>query len=382
MNTYDIIVVGLGAMGGSAAYHCAKRGVSVLGLDANQPNHILGSSHGITRATRETYFESPEYVPLSQRSTELWRELEEESGTSLLTTNGAIYVAPPDHPMMKGVTSAADIHGLEIEHLSIDDLASRFSGFALPEDWAGIFEPNGGVLQAEACLRAHADLATRHGADLRFGCAVTGWKQNASGGVVVTTNEGEFEAKSVILTLGPWACDALRDLNLPITGRRIPIIHFNAIDPARYCSDDMSVYFWATPEGIYAGFPHFESEGVKIMRHDTGDVCTPETAKREVIEADIKEISDFANKYMPYANRSVRKSLIGLYTMTPDNHFIIDRHPGFQNVVYATGFSGHGFKFSPVIGEILADMILEGATKHPTRFLAASRFTDPLLKSA
>jgi sarcosine oxidase len=382
MKTYDIIVVGLGAMGGAAAYHCAKRGVRVLGLDANQPNHILGSSHGATRAIRETYFESPEYVPLSQRSAELWRELEQETGTPLLKTNGAVYVAPTDHPMMKGVTSAADIHGLEIEHLSFDNMASRFPGFTLPEDWAGIFEPNGGVLLAESCRQAHVDSALQLGTDLRFGCAVTGWRQNASGNVVVTTTDGEFEAGSAILTLGPWACDALAELNLPITGRRIPIIHFNAIDPSRYNPDDMSVYFWATPEGIYAGFPNLEGEGVKIMRHDVGDICTPETAIRDVTEADIKEISDFANKYMPYSNRSVRNSLIGLYTMTPDGHFIIDRHPGFQNVVYATGFSGHGFKFSPVIGEILADMILERETKHPTGFLSADRFTNPLVSPA
>lgn len=369
-------------MGGSAAYNCTKRGVSVLGLDANQPDHILGSSHGATRAIRETYFESPEYVPLSQRSAELWRELEEESGTPLLTTNGAIYVAPADHPMMEGVASAAEIHKLKIEHLSVDDMASRFSGFALPENWTGIYEPNGGVLQAETCRQVHIDLATNYGADLRFGCAVTGWKQNASGNVVVMTTDGEFEAKSAILTLGPWACDALRDLSLPITGRRIPIIHFDAIDPTRYNPDDMSVYFWATPEGVYAGFPHFEGEGVKIMRHDTGDICTPETARRDVTKADIKEISDFANKYMPYTNSCVRKSLVGLYTMTPDGHFIIDRHPRLQNVTYATGFSGHGFKFSPVIGEILADMVLEGVTKHPIKFLAADRFPDSLVKSA
>ncbi|MBT3556202.1 MAG: N-methyl-L-tryptophan oxidase [Rhodospirillales bacterium] len=382
MNTYDIIVVGLGVMGGSAAFNCAKRGVKVLGLDANHPNHILGSSHGATRAIRETYFESPEYVPLSQRSAELWRELEEESGQSLLTTNGAIYVAPKDHPMAKGVVSAADVHGLDIEHLSIDDMASRFPGFALPEDWAGIYESNGGVIQAEASRKAHVDMAVKHGADLRFGCAVTGWSQNSAGNVVVTTTDGEFEAASAILTLGPWACEALHELNLPLTGRRIPIIHFDAIDASRYNADDMSVYFWATPEGIYAGFPYFDGEGVKIMRHDAGDVCTPETARRDVTDFDITEISDFANKYMPYANRSVRNTLIGLYTMTPDGHFVIDRHPGFNKVAYATGFSGHGFKFAPVIGEILADMILDGATKHPTGFLTASRFADQQLKSA
>lgn len=382
MSTYDVIVVGLGVMGGSATYACAKRGAKVLGLEANQPNHILGSSHGATRAIRETYFESPEYVPLSQRSASLWRTLEDESGRSLLTTNGAIYVAPKDHPMAKGVASAASEHGLALEHLSGDEMAQRFPGFAVPENWAGLFEPNGGVIKAETARKTHLDLAVEHDAVLRFGCTVTGWSQNTTGNVVVTTTEGEFEAAAAILTMGPWACDALRDLNLPLTGRRIPIIHLDAIEPARYNSDDMSVYFWATPEGIYAGFPHFEGEGVKIMRHDTGDVCTPETARRDVTEFDIKEISNFANKYMPYAKRRVRNTLIGLYTMTPDGHFIIDQHPGFNNVAYATGFSGHGFKFAPVIGETLADMVLDGKTENPVKFLSADRFDDLQRKTA
>jgi sarcosine oxidase len=382
MGAYDVIVVGLGAMGSAAAYHCAKRGIRVLGLDANPPRHTLGSSHGATRAIRETYFESPEYVPLCQRSYELWRELEAESGSSLLKTNGAIYVGPSGHPMLQGVTSAAELHGLELDHLSSDEIASRFSGFALPEDWQGIFEPNGGVLQAEACLQAHTRLAIDNGADIRFELAVKSWTQNASGNVVVETAEGTFEADAAILTLGPWACDALHDLALPITGRRIPIIHFEAIDPARYDPDKMSVYFWATPEGVYAGFPHFPGEGVKVMRHDTGDVCTPETARRDVSEADIREVAGFADKYMPYANRRVRKSLVGLYTMTPDNHFIIDHHPGFRNVAYATGFSGHGFKFAPAVGEVLAEMVIDGATRHPTEFLKAARFEASISRSA
>ncbi len=382
MKSYDVIVIGLGAMGSSAAYHCAKRGVSVLGLDANHPHHTLGSSHGATRAIRETYFESPEYVPLCQRSYELWRQLEVDCGKSLLSTQGAVYVAPENHPLLKGVRLAADLHGLSIDCLSSDEMASRFSGFALPEDWAGIYEANGGVLQAEKCLQAQIDLANAHGAEIRYDCAVKSWRKNDAENVVVATTAGEFEANSAILTLGPWACNALQELKLPISGRRIPIIHFEPIDPARYDPATMSVYFWATPEGVYAGFPDFRDEGVKIMRHDVGDTCTPETARRNVSEADIREISNFTDKYMPYANRRVRKSLIGLYTMTPDNHFIIDHHPGFRSVAYATGFSGHGFKFAPVVGEILADMVLDGSTRHPTAFLKASRFSKSALRPA
>lgn len=381
MDTYDVIVIGLGAMGGAAAYHCAKRGVRVLGLDANPPHHTLGSSHGATRAIRETYFESPGYVPLAQRSFELWRELEAETGTSLLATGGAIYVGPEQHGMLKGVVAAADQHGLSIECLTRQATAERFPGFALPDGWEAVYEPRGGVLQSKHCLDSHIGLARRNGADIRFDCAARSWRQNPGGGVVVETDDGRFEAGAVILTLGPWACDTFRDLDLPLAGRRITVVHFEAGKPSLYDPTDMSVYFWATPEGVFAGFPHFEHEGVKIMRHDAGEVCTPSTVRREVSHADVGEVARFADKYMPHANRGVRKSLVCLYTMTPDNHFIIDRHPGFRNLAYAAGFSGHGFKFAPVVGEILADLVLENETSYPIDFLSADRFAVPRLAS-
>ena len=374
MHAYDIAVIGLGAMGGAAAYHCARRGQRVLGLDANPPYHTLGSSHGATRAIRETYFESPDYVPLARRSHALWRELETETGSSLLSTRGAVYVGPRGHGMLQGVRTAAQRHRLDLEPLSHDDMARRFPGFTLPQGWEGLFEPNGGVLAAEPCLQAHWDLARRHGADLRFGVAAVAWSQAADGSIVIETEAGDLKARGAIVTVGPWACDLLRALDLPLSGRRITVVHFDAADPSLYDASSMSVYFWATPEGIFAGFPHFDGEGVKIMRHDTGEICTPETARRTISRADVAEVAAFADKYMPYANGRVRKALIGLYTMTPDNHFVIDRHPGFRNLVYATGCSGHGFKFAPVVGEILADMVVDGRTRHAIDFLGADRF--------
>lgn len=374
MKSYDVFVIGLGVMGGAAAYHCAKRGARVLGLDANPPGHDLGSSHGATRAIRETYFEAPDYVPLAQRSFDLWRDLEVETGKDLLTTGGAVYVGPEQHPLLKGVAAAAERHSLKIESLTRQAVADRYPGFALPEGWAAVYEPRGGVLQAEACLQSHLDLARRAGAELRFGLAARYWRQGGSGEILVETEEGEFRAGAVILTLGPWACEALSELDLPLTARRITVVHFEAARPDYYDPAEMSVYFWATPEGVFAGFPHFEQEGVKIVRHDAGELCTPATVRREVSEADIDEVARFAKRYMPFANQGVRRALVCLYTMTPDNHFIIDRHPRFESLVYATGFSGHGFKFAPVIGESLADLALENRTSLPIGFLSAERF--------
>lgn len=374
VSAYDVVVIGLGAMGGAAAYHCARRGARVLGLDANSPGHALGSSHGATRAIRETYFEAPDYVPLVQRAYDLWAELEDETGQDLLSMSGAIYLGPEQHPLLNGVVTTAEKHDLPFERLSPKDMPKRFPGFALPAGWEAIFESRGGVLQAELCQAAHLDLARRHGADLRFDAPALSWDQQG-GAIVVETAEGRIEAGALILTLGPWSCEALGGLGLPLTGRRIPIVHFDPVDPAAYDPADFSVYFWATPEGVFAGFPHFENEGVKIMRHDTGDVCTPETARREITDADVDEVARWADTYMPQANGGVRDSLVCLYTMTPDNHFIIDRHPEIASLVYASGFSGHGYKFAPVVGEILADLTLERKTAHPIGFLAASRFS-------
>lgn len=373
MDTYDVIVIGLGAMGGAAAYHCARRGARVLGLDANAFGHKLGSSHGETRAIRETYFEAPDYVPLVQRAFDLWRGLERDSGVPLLSVKGAIYVGPAGHKLLEGVVSAAEAHRLGYERLSSRQANQRFPGFAVPEGWEAIYEGRGGVLRAQHCQRAHVDLARALGADLRFGEAARTWRR-VGGGYEVATDGDRHSAAKVILTLGPWACELLTDLGLPLTGRRIPVIHFEPMERSKYDAETMSVYFWATPEGVYAGFPHFDGEGIKITRHDRDDTCTPSTVRRDIDAADIDEVARFAGKYMPFANGGVSRSHVCLYTMTPDNHFVVDRHPEQPGFVYAAGFSGHGFKFAPVIGEVLADLALDGATAQPIGFLSASRF--------
>ncbi|MFQ5565292.1 MAG: N-methyl-L-tryptophan oxidase [Paracoccaceae bacterium] len=381
MPGYDVIVVGLGAMGGAAACHAAQRGARVLGLDANPEGHELGSSHGATRATRTAYFEAPDYVPLVQRATAHWQALEAETGQSLLTLSGALYLGPPGNGLTAGVIRAARQHGLLFDALAGAGFARRFPGFALPEGWEAVWEAGGGILRADACLRAHAELARRHGAELRFETPALSWRRDGDG-VAVETPEGTHRAAAMILTPGPWAPQALAELALPLTCRRIAVPHFNATDPGRYPASDFSVYFWMTPEGIYAGFPHLDGEGVKVMRHDKGEGGSPATVRREIDAEDTAQIARFLAKYMPGANGPVSRALTCLYTVTPDNHFILDHHPEIPALVYACGFCGHGFKFAPVIGEALTDLALDGATDLPVGFLAAGRFAAPAREPA
>ncbi len=373
MEQYDVVVVGLGVMGAAAAWSLTKRGVRVLGVDANAAGHALGSSHGKTRATRESYFESPEYVPLMKEAHALWRGLEAEAGDALLDMNGGAYFGPPDHPVLQGVKRAAAEHDLALEDMTPAEAMARHPGFVIPDGWQALIERSSGVLRAEACLAAFHDLARQGGAELRFGEAMRSWRA-AEDGVIVDIASGVVRAKSLILTLGPWAVEGLAEVKLPIHGRRVTVAHFDTRRPELYANNNLGVFFWSTPMGVYGGFQHIDGQGVKLLRHDDGGACTPDTVQRKVTDDDIRAFTDFSRIYLPDVGDRVLDAYTCIYTMTPDDHFIIDRHPASQNVVYATGFSGHGFKFAPVVGEILADLTQNGATDRDIEFLRADRF--------
>ncbi|MEX1158583.1 MAG: N-methyl-L-tryptophan oxidase [Thermomicrobiales bacterium] len=370
---YDVIVIGLGGMGSAAAAHLAKRGQRVLGLDLHERQHTHGSSHGVSRIIREAYFEAPEYVPLVQRAYTLWRELEKETGRFLLTITGGLNIGTPDSEFVSGSLASSAQHDLPHEYLNAAEVAERFPGFRLTDDLVAVYEPNAGYLKPEGCMLAHYHVAEKHGAELRFEEGVCEWSAS-DGGVRVKTAKRTYDAERLVIAAGPWAGQVMTDLGLPLSVRRIVNVHFRPEQPNLFRAKNFPVYLFQVPEGEYYGFPIFPGRGLKIGRHDIGEPTTPETIRREVDDSEIAMLREVLDRYLPGASGEVRETLTCMYTDTPDSHFIIDLHPEHPNVAIACGFSGHGFKFASAIGEVLADLAIDGETQHDIGFLSAGRF--------
>jgi sarcosine oxidase len=371
---YDVIVVGLGGMGSAAAYHLAARGVRVLGLDANPPGHDRGSSHGRSRIIREAYYQAPQYVPLVQHAYGLWRDLETTSGKSLLQITGGLTIGRPAERLVAGALASARQHVLPYEYLNPDQIAARFPGFRLSDELMAVYEPRAGLLDPEACVAAHLDLATQQGADLHFAEAVMEWRVEGEG-VCVETSQRTYAADRLVLTVGPWAEEFLAEIGLPLTVQRVVNVHFEPREPERFAVGRCPIHLWLVPEGQFYGTPALPGQGVKLGRHDDGEPCTPHTIRRDVGPEEVALLRQVLDTYMPGAAGPVKWSLTCMYTNTPDHHFVIDRHPDYERVVYACGFSGHGFKFSCAIGEVLADLATNRIPQHEIQFLSAARFS-------
>jgi len=367
-----VIVVGLGIMGSATAWALARRGVRVVGLEQYAPFHALGSSHGKTRIIREAYFESPEYVPLVQRAYELWDELGERTGRRLLRVTNGVSIGRLDSPFIVGARESAQRHGLAHELLDAQEARKRFPVLALPDDFVALIEGRAGILFAEECWRAFCEDAVRHGAELRFGVRVHGFAPDGEG-MTVETESGRLRADRVVVTAGPWSATLLADLGLPLEVRRVLVVHVQPDDPTRFRPEMLPIFIMDVPEGEYYGFPFLPDQGVKFGRHDDGEVCTPESVRRTVTDDEVRWMTGVLERYLPGAARQVLMTVTCLYTMTPDRHFVIDRHPEWPQVVFAAGFSGHGFKFASIMGEALADLALEGASRLPIGFLSFRR---------
>jgi sarcosine oxidase len=373
--SYEVIVLGLGAIGSATAAHLAERGVRVLGLDNYPPAHNFGSSHGGSRIIREAYFEAPDYVPLVQRAYDQWRQLEAASGRDLLQITGGLLFGLPDEHLVLGAQRSAEIHHLPYERLTPREVTLRFPGFALPEDMVAIYEPRAGILDPEGGVTAHLHVAAAFGADLHYQESVLRWSVDGAG-VRVETAAGSYSAAHLVIAAGPWTGQVLEDLHLPLVVQRIVNVYFEPERLDQFTSDRCPIYIFHAPEGWYYGFPYLEGQGLKAGRHDQGEVCTPQTIRRSVEEGEITMVRNALNHYMPGSAARALKAATCMYTMTPDEHFILDHHPAYPQVVFGAGFSGHGYKFAPVIGEILADLALEGSTSHEIAFLSLARFTQ------
>jgi sarcosine oxidase len=370
----DVIVIGLGGMGSAAAWQLARRGAKVLGLEQFRLVHDQGSSHGHTRIIRSAYFEHPAYVPLVRRAFEGWYELEQRQGVHLLTACPCLTLGPADGELVGGVRRSAAEHGLAVEDLSAREAARRFPAFRVPDRGVvGVLEQASGFLYVERCVRAMADEARRLGATLRDGEAVLGWQASGSG-VVVRTAVREYSAAKLVITAGPWAARLLGEHGADLRVMRQVALWFNAADLSLFRRDRFPLFIADTPGGYFYGFPALDGRGVKVACHYGSDeLAGPEQIQRTVTAADETPVRDFLRAYLPAADGPLGASSVCIYTLSPDRHFVIDRLPGAACVAVAAGFSGHGFKFAPVVGEVLADLVQSGRTAWPTELFRLGR---------
>jgi sarcosine oxidase len=371
---YDVIVIGLGGMGSAAAYHLARRGVNVLGLERFTPAHDRGSSHGGSRIIRQSYFEDPAYVPLLLRAYELWEELATDSEREVYRITGGLFIGPPDCLTVAGSQRAAQEWSLPHEMLDASEIQSRYPTFTPNAGDVALYEAKAGFARPEMTVQAHLDLAARAGATLRFGAEVLSW-QDGPRGVTVTTDAGTYSGGQVVICPGAWAPQLLAELGIPITIERQVLYWLDPVGgTAAFEQHPIFINENAKGMQIY-GFPAIDGPagGVKVAFFRKGQVCTPETIDRVVHPDEVDAMRDRVTELLPALSGDCVHSATCMYSNTPDEHFVIARHPDYANVTVACGFSGHGFKFVPVVGEILADLATTGTTAHPIGLFDARR---------
>ena len=364
MSQLDVIVVGLGAMGSAAAAHAAARGRRVLGIEQFQPAHDQGSSHGRSRVIRMAYFEHPAYVPLLRRSYELWRRLEVETGRDLLRITGGLMIGAPDSEVVAGSLRSAREHQLDHQVLDAAEIRRRFPAFTAQQGTVALHEPEAGVVFPEEAIRAHLDIAVDNGARLHFDERVDDWQVLPSGVIEVRTARGRYETERLVLSPGPWASRLFKIDWLPLAVEPQQLYWFlPAGGAAPFAPDRFPVYIWDLGDGVqFYGFPADRDGRVKVAFFRSK--IQGEAAIREALAPALPSL----------AKGTLVETVMCKYTLTPDHHFVIGRHPDHANVVIASPCSGHGYKFASVIGEILADLAIDDATRHPIALFAPERF--------
>lgn len=364
---FEVIVVGLGGMGSAAAAHASARGRRVLGLEQFQPAHDQGSSHGRSRVIRLAYFEHPAYVPLLRRAYELWRRLESATGRELLRITGGLMIGAPGSEVVSGSLRSAREHHLVHELLDAAELRRRFPSLTPTPGTVALYERDAGVVFPEEAIRAHLDVAVDNGAHLHFDERVEDWHVAASGTIQVRTSRATYDAARLILAPGSWASAVFKIDWLPLEVEPQQLHWFAPRGGAApFAPERFPIYIWDLGHGIqFYGFPADDDERVKVAFFRSK--IKGEEAMRAALRPCIPALGE---------GRLV-ETVHCKYTLTPDQHFVIGPHPEFANVTIASPCSGHGYKFASVIGEILADLAIDGATDHPIDLFDPQRFRDP-----
>ena len=370
--SFDCIVLGLGAMGSSTAYQLALKGKKVLGLEQFTCAHDRGSSHGETRLIRKAYFEHPDYVPLLERSYQLWKELELRSGKKLLHETGlVIFGEEKKSQVLQGVRLSSRQYGIPLEEWDYKTIQKRFPQANVSPAFIGLYESSGGYLEVENCVRVFCEQADQLGAELHFEEPVISW-QKTEYGFEVTTSKVTYYAQQLVITTGSWNGRLLKLANPFLKVHRAPL--FWCESQGKFKKEKgVPCFAFDVPEGFFYGFTESGGE-VKIALHQPlGLVEDPSREDRSVKPEEAKPVTDFVAKYLKDINPEPTRGVISFYTLSPDTHFILDAIPDCPGGFWAGGFSGHGFKFASLIGEVLSDWVIDGKTRSPVQFLAMER---------
>jgi sarcosine oxidase len=371
---YDAIVVGVGGMGSAATYHLAKRGLDVLGLERFDIPHTRGSSHGITRIIRKPQFEHPAYVPLVGRAYELWDALEERSGRELLHVTGGLDIGPPESHVFSGSVRSCEAHNIDHEILSAAEVRDRFPGYELPESHRAVYQSDGGFLVPEQCIIAHVEAAQQEGADVRAREPVSDFTQLADGGMGVSTQTDTYETDELVITAGAWARELLPELTDLAVPERQVLAWLQSTDPPLFEQENFPVFVHEADDGSYYGFPRYDVPGFKFGKFNhLEETAAPEEMEEPGAE-DEQLLRAYAERYFPAGAGPTMRLSTCMFTNTPDEHFILDTLPDRPQITVGAGFSGHGFKFASVIGEILADLAVGERPEHDIELFGLSRF--------
>ena len=361
---YDVIVVGVGGMGSSASFHLAQRGLRVLALEQFNIPHALGSSHGITRIIRLGYYEDPSYTPLVRRALELWKELQTHVDERLYYETGSIDAGASGDLTFEGSLSACKLHNLPYEILDSQQVEQRFPAYKLPKNSFSVFQRDGGFLLPERCIVSHVMAAQALGAQIQAREEVLEWNTTPNG-VRVLTNQGTYEAGQLVFTAGAWMGELVREMGLFTKVERQVLGWFQPLVRDIFSPTKFPVFNLQVPEGRYYGLPEFSVPGFKLGRyHHLDEGIAPKDLSQICSKEDELVLRDIVAKYFPMGNGATMALAPCMFTNTVDEHFIIDRHPDHSQVLMVSPCSGHGFKFCSVVGEVVADLVEKGSTKH------------------
>jgi len=376
--TYDAIVIGMGGMGSATAYHLARRGRTVLGLERYDIPHDRGSSHGLSRIIRLAYCEHPSYVPLLRRAFELWRELERVSSRQVLHVTGSLDIGPPDSEVVAGSLLSCRTHDIPHELLDAAEITRRFPGYQLPSGSFAVFQKDGGFLFPELCIVTHVQAAQAAGAEIRARERVLDWAPLGSG-VQVRTESTTYVADRLVISAGAWVGKLVPELAVSAVPERQVLGWFQPFQPELFTPERFPVFNLASAEDRFYGLPIFGVPGFKVGKyHHLHEPLDPDHPDFDCYPRDEEVLREFVAQYFPQAAGPTMALRACIFTNTPDEHFILDALPECPQVLVASPCSGHGFKFCSVVGEIMADLVERGETRHDISLHRLARLRPPV----